>query len=117
MRCPAATARPLSRVLTVTVLDASDDLLEEVPCFCLGQPPLLDNVVKELASRDVLEHHENVRRRVDDLIETDNMRMREAFEVRDLAPDLFGHVEAADCGSLRVTGYLAQALQVRALTA
>mmetsp|Transcript_7285 Transcript_7285/g.26071 ORF Transcript_7285/g.26071 Transcript_7285/m.26071 type:complete len:273 (+) Transcript_7285:1135-1953(+) len=83
-------------LVEVAVLNARHNLLEDVPCLVLRQPALLDNVVEELAAGRVLRHHEDVRRRADDLVQLDDVRVPEALQVLDLAPHLLIHVKRAN---------------------
>ncbi len=55
-------------VVSMAVVDAGDDLLEEAPGLLLLQLPVLHDVVEELAARHVLHHHEYVCRSADHLI-------------------------------------------------
>jgi hypothetical protein len=75
-------------------------LLKVVPGLILIEAALLHNVVKQLPARHELNHHENVRGRVDDLVQADNVRVGEALEVGDLAPHLAAHLQLHDLGAV-----------------
>ena len=66
---------PVNNIVSMTVVDTRDDLLEEAPGLLLLQLPILDNVVKELPTCHILHHHEDVRRGADHLDEANVMRM------------------------------------------
>lgn len=79
--------------MTMTVVNAGNDLLKEATSFCGLQPSVLNNVVKELPAGNVLHNHENVRRCTDDLVEADDMRMAEEREVLDFAANLSNDIQ------------------------
>ncbi len=53
----------------MAVVDARDQLLEEIPRLVLGEPACLDDAVKELPPRRVLHGYAQVRRGEEDLWE------------------------------------------------
>ena len=73
-------------LVLVAVVCGLDDLLKKAACFAFRQAPVVDNVLEQLATR-VLEDHDNVRRRRDDLVELDDMGMAEHAQELDLALD------------------------------
>ena len=82
--------------MSVTVSDTGDDLLEELSSLVLGEPTVLDDMIEQLAARHILHDHEDVRGRVDHLVELDDVRVSEELEVLDLATDLSDHVKRLD---------------------
>ena len=73
-------------LVLVAVVCGRDDLLKEAARFAFRQAPVVDNVLEQLAAR-VLEDHDNVRRRRDDLVELDDMGVAEHAQELDLALD------------------------------
>lgn len=61
----------------MAVLDAGDELLEEVAGLVLGESAGLDNAVKELAARCVLHHNAQVRGRDKHLLEADDVGVQQ----------------------------------------
>lgn len=57
---------------------------------------MLDNVVEKLSARNILHHHEDVRRRGDHLVELDDVRVAEELQILNLAPDLPHDVKRLD---------------------
>lgn len=83
-------------MVEVAVFDAGDDLVEEPAGFVGIEPPLGDNVIEKLPIGDVLHHHKDVGRGVDDFVEADDVWVGAHFEDVDLAADFFAHVQLFD---------------------
>ena len=82
--------------VAVAVLDAGDDLLEEVSRLVLAETTLLHDVVEELAALDVLHDHVDVVRGLEDLIQADDVRVHEQPQDLDLPANLLLHVDGLD---------------------
>lgn len=54
---------------------------------------MLNDVVKELSARDVFHDHEDVGGCADDLVQFDDVRVSEKFEILNLTPDLAHNVQ------------------------
>ena len=72
----------------MAVVDAADQLLEEVARLVLAEAPRAHDAVEELAAGGVLHRDAEVRRRQEDLAEADDVRVVEHAVVEDLALDV-----------------------------
>ena len=75
-------------LFAVQVRDARDELRKEAARLALLEALLRENVVKQLATRAVLEHDANVALRLDHLVQVHNVGMAQQAQDRDLALDL-----------------------------
>lgn len=82
--------------MTMAIVDAGDDLLEEFPRLRFVELSLLDNVVEELAAGHKLHDHEDVGGGRNDLIQFDYVRMAEELQVLNLPANLSDHIQALD---------------------
>ena len=62
---------------------------------------MLDNVVKQFSTRYIFHHHKNICRRGNNLVQFDDMRMPEQFQVLNFSPDLANHIQALDFLSIQ----------------
>lgn len=72
---------------SMQIIHSIDNLMKEPTRFLLRQPAshkslllLLGYVIKQLASSAILHHKEQIFRRLDDLIQLDEIRMPDQFE-------------------------------------
>lgn len=82
--------------VAVAVLYAGDNLLKEAARIIVGQPASLDDKVKQLAAARVLRHDEHIARRLDHLVQADDVGMHAHLEDLDLALELLLHLLGAD---------------------
>lgn len=87
---------PMHDHVTMAVVYAGDDLLKEPASFRFLQLPIVDDVIEQLATADVLHDHKDVGRRRDDLVQLDDVRMAEELQILDFTPDLAHHIETLD---------------------
>ena len=78
---------PVHHVVAVAVVHAADDLLEEPPGVLLLQLAVLHDVVEQLPAGDVLHHHEYVGGGADHLVQLDDVRVPEKFQILNFPPN------------------------------
>lgn len=73
--------------MTMTIVDARYNLLEETAGFVFQQFTMLDDIIEQLPSAHILHNHEDISRSRYHLIQFDDVRMPEQFQVLYLSPD------------------------------
>ena len=87
---------PVNDIVSMTIVNAGDDLLKEASRVRLFQFAVLDNVIEEFAAGHILHDHENVGRRADHLVKFDDVRMSKQLQVLNLTPNLTDYIEIFD---------------------
>ena len=90
---------PMNNLVPMAILDGTDDLLEKPPGLMFLHPSLVDDILEQLLP-GIFYHHDNVRGRGDDLVEFDDVRMSQDFEVLDLTFYAGGHVHVLDLAAV-----------------
>lgn len=90
---------PMDNLVSMTILDRTDDLLEEPPGLMFLHPALVHYILEQLLP-GIFYHHDNVRTRGDNLVEFDDVRMSQDFEVLDLTFHAGGHVHVLDLAAV-----------------
>ena len=90
---------PVDDLVPMTILDRTDDLLEKPPGLMFLHPSLVHYILEQLLP-GIFYHHDNVRGRGDDLVEFDDVRMSQDFEVLDLPFYAGGHVHVLDLAAV-----------------
>mmetsp|Transcript_26940 Transcript_26940/g.75743 ORF Transcript_26940/g.75743 Transcript_26940/m.75743 type:complete len:310 (-) Transcript_26940:208-1137(-) len=88
----------MGNLLEVAVLDSRNDLVEEVAGLVSRQASFGHDVIEQLSSGNVLDDEEDIGGRVDDFVESDDVRVRAQVQDVDLALDLFLHAKLLDLG-------------------
>ena len=57
---------------------------------------MLDNVVKQLSTRYILHHHEDISWGADHLVQLDNMWVSEQFQILNFPPDFAHYIQVLD---------------------
>lgn len=86
---------PMNNLVSMTILNGTDDLLEKPPGLTLLHPSLVHYILEQLLPR-IFYHHDDIRGRGDDFVELDDVRMSQDFEVLDLTFYAGGHVHVLD---------------------
>lgn len=89
----------MDNLVTMAILDCTNDLLKESPCLIFFHASLVDNVIEELATC-VFNDHDDISWSSDDLVELDDMRVSEDLEVLDFSLDSRGHVHVLNLSAV-----------------
>ena len=79
-------------LVSMTIFDRTDDLLEEPPCLILLHLPLVHDIVKQL-SPSVFDDHNDIRWSGYHFVKLDDMGVTKDFKVLDLPFHSGGHFE------------------------
>mmetsp|Transcript_25481 Transcript_25481/g.64197 ORF Transcript_25481/g.64197 Transcript_25481/m.64197 type:complete len:235 (-) Transcript_25481:648-1352(-) len=83
---------PVHDVVQVAVLNPADDLLKKPASLRLPQPQFVHDVVEQLTAGHILHHHEKIRRRVQQLVQTNHVRVVQQLQDGDFSAHFFVHV-------------------------
>lgn len=93
----------------VKVVDAGNDLLEEVPGFILPESPVIAHAVKELTARSIFHDYGKMSWGEEDLPEIDDVRMLQHPMARYFSLHIFIHLPKGKEGKaliIIIEGYI-----------
>ena len=80
----------------MTVINTTDNLLKESSCVFFSKFAMLNNVVKQLSTRHIFHHHEDVSGCADDLIQLDNVGVPKQLQILNFSSNFTNNVKILD---------------------